>query len=126
MPGLAGRNHGVGGGGVAAAAQAGRPRDGQRRARDAEEGEEVEEQRPSHDAGRHAQRPPDGGRPGAADATADSGRRRGLVLGHRGAGLGLAACWHDAFVSAGLVARSSRRRALSAGGAVVTVNTPTV
>jgi hypothetical protein len=41
------------------------------------------------------------------------------VLGHRGAGLGLAACWHDAFVSAGLVARSSRRRALSAGGAVV-------
>lgn len=97
MPGLAGRSHGVGGGGVAAAAQAGRPRDGQRRAGDAEEGEEVEEQRPGHDAGRDAQRPADGGGPGSADATADRGRRRGLVLGHGAGGrFGLAACWHGA------------------------------
>lgn len=83
--GLSGGGHGVGGGrGVAAAAQAGRARDGQRRAGDAEEGEEVEEQRPGHDAGRDAQRPPDGRRAGAAEAAADRGRRRGLRLGHGG------------------------------------------
>jgi len=109
VPGL---NHGVGGGGVAAAAaaQAGRPRDGQRRAGDAEEGEEVEEQRPGHDAGRDAQRPPDGGRPGAADATADRGRRRGLVLGHGAAGvlawLGCLPAGTTLWFLAGLVARN--------------------
>jgi hypothetical protein len=110
VPGIAGRDHGVGGGRVAAAAQAGRPRDGQRRAGDAEEGEEVEEQRPGYDAGRDAQRPPDGGRPGAADATADRGRRRGFVLGHGAGGLAWSLVFLLArrFVSAGFVARCRR------------------
>lgn len=94
MRGLAGRNHGFGGGGaVASAAQAGRARDGQRRAGDAEEGEEVEEQRPCHDAGRDAQRPPEGRRPGAAEPAADRGPRRALLLGHGGAFAWLV--WHE-------------------------------
>ena len=44
----------------------------------------MEEQRPGHNAGRDAQRPTDGGCPGAADAAADRSRRRDLLLGHGG------------------------------------------
>lgn len=105
MRGLAGRNHGVGGGGAVAAAEAGRARDGQRRARDAEEGEEVEEQRPGHDAGRDAQRPPQGRCPGAAEAAAHRGPRRALLLGHGGPFAWLLWQARDALsVSAGLAA----------------------
>jgi hypothetical protein len=52
----------------------------QRRAIDAEEGEEVEEQRPGHDADRDPRRPPE--QPAAAYDAADRRGRRGPLLGH--------------------------------------------
>lgn len=73
-------NHGRRGGGVVGIAQAEGPGDVQRRAKDAEEGAEVEEQRPDHDAERDPRRPPE--QPGAGCGAAYRRSQRGPLLGH--------------------------------------------
>jgi hypothetical protein len=83
VPDRARGNHGRRGGcgnGIIAGVHAGEARDMQRQAIDAEEGEEVEEQHPGHDAERDPPRPPE--QTGAAYAAADRCGRRGPLLGH--------------------------------------------